>query len=170
MAVGGTSGWFPDGSEKPWLDGSTSPSISRGLNFKHLPFCFVSSYAWFLETEGPVVTYLAWWPWSKVYGCVRLSFLLSFFFALFSLLDYFFLRPFLQWLRQDVATMLNNQSHKRTWRKRKKKKKAYYIMRSSGRKALDWLTRSSSGQTRHSYHHHTCIFFWTFFFFTVYLF
>ena len=26
MAVGGTNGWFPDGSEKPWLDGSTSQS------------------------------------------------------------------------------------------------------------------------------------------------
>ena len=24
VAVGGTSGWFPDGSEKPWLDGSSS--------------------------------------------------------------------------------------------------------------------------------------------------
>jgi hypothetical protein len=24
VAVGGTSGWFPDGSEKPWLDGSAT--------------------------------------------------------------------------------------------------------------------------------------------------
>jgi hypothetical protein len=24
VAVGGTNGWFPDGGEKPWLDGSTS--------------------------------------------------------------------------------------------------------------------------------------------------
>ena len=28
VAVGGTSGWFPDGSEKPWLDGSASTYIS----------------------------------------------------------------------------------------------------------------------------------------------
>jgi hypothetical protein len=27
VAVGGTNGWFPDGSEKPWLDGSTSQSF-----------------------------------------------------------------------------------------------------------------------------------------------
>jgi hypothetical protein len=27
VAVGGTNGWFPDGSEKPWLDGSTSRSF-----------------------------------------------------------------------------------------------------------------------------------------------
>jgi hypothetical protein len=26
LAVGGTNGWFPDGNEKPWLDGSTSES------------------------------------------------------------------------------------------------------------------------------------------------
>ena len=37
MAVGGTNGWFPDGSEKPWLDGSTSQSLlfltsCRGVN------------------------------------------------------------------------------------------------------------------------------------------
>jgi hypothetical protein len=24
VAVGGTNGWFPDGPEKPWLDGSSS--------------------------------------------------------------------------------------------------------------------------------------------------
>jgi len=27
IAVGGTNGWFPDGSEKPWLDGSRSESL-----------------------------------------------------------------------------------------------------------------------------------------------
>jgi len=27
VAVGGTNGWFPDGSEKPWLDGSTTPML-----------------------------------------------------------------------------------------------------------------------------------------------
>ena len=27
VAVGGTNGWFPDGSGKPWLDGSTSWSF-----------------------------------------------------------------------------------------------------------------------------------------------
>jgi hypothetical protein len=26
VAVGGTNGWFPDGPEKPWLDGSGSES------------------------------------------------------------------------------------------------------------------------------------------------
>lgn len=25
VGVGGTNGWFPDGPEKPWLDGSPSP-------------------------------------------------------------------------------------------------------------------------------------------------
>lgn len=29
VAVGGTNGWFPDGSEKPWLDGSRSKSFAR---------------------------------------------------------------------------------------------------------------------------------------------
>ncbi|KAF8814564.1 concanavalin A-like lectin/glucanase [Phlegmacium glaucopus] len=27
VAVGGTNGWFPDGPEKPWLDGSTTPML-----------------------------------------------------------------------------------------------------------------------------------------------
>jgi len=27
LAVGGTNGWFPDGNEKPWLDGSTTPLL-----------------------------------------------------------------------------------------------------------------------------------------------
>jgi len=27
VAAGGTNGWFPDGSEKPWLDGSTTPML-----------------------------------------------------------------------------------------------------------------------------------------------
>lgn len=27
VAVGGTNGWFPDGTEKPWLDGSASKNI-----------------------------------------------------------------------------------------------------------------------------------------------
>ena len=35
VGVGGTNGWFPDGPEKPWLNGSPSTvllSISHKLN------------------------------------------------------------------------------------------------------------------------------------------
>ena len=30
VGVGGTNGWFPDGKEKPWLDGSLSTYTSPG--------------------------------------------------------------------------------------------------------------------------------------------
>ncbi|KAJ7244244.1 hypothetical protein C8J57DRAFT_1364151, partial [Mycena rebaudengoi] len=29
VAVGGTNGWFPDGPEKPWLDGSAPLTAPR---------------------------------------------------------------------------------------------------------------------------------------------
>jgi hypothetical protein len=32
LAVGGTNGWFPDGDEKPWLDGSTTPMLDFWRN------------------------------------------------------------------------------------------------------------------------------------------
>ena len=31
VAVGGTNGWFPDGPEKPWLDGSSSAFLTLPL-------------------------------------------------------------------------------------------------------------------------------------------
>lgn len=57
VAVGGTSGWFPDGSEKPWLDGSASTYISM-LAVQMIDH-FFSCDGWFLECQEPMVAVLA---------------------------------------------------------------------------------------------------------------
>jgi hypothetical protein len=57
VAVGGTSGWFPDGSEKPWLDGSASMYIS--LLAVQMIDRFFSCDGRFLDCQEPMVAILA---------------------------------------------------------------------------------------------------------------
>jgi hypothetical protein len=64
VAVGGTSGWFPDwAGDKPWLDGSQSehsppPPPSKGVFFSLTRAC-ARPHEGFCEKPGPVVPHLA---------------------------------------------------------------------------------------------------------------
>lgn len=62
VAVGGTNGWFPDGPEKPWLDGSTSQYFLfvRVLGFN--VYCFVTSLAPALDFWRQKDQWLPTWP------------------------------------------------------------------------------------------------------------
>jgi hypothetical protein len=42
VAAGGTNGWFPDGSEKPWLDGSTSQYFFLSLKWEDLMLIIIA--------------------------------------------------------------------------------------------------------------------------------
>jgi len=57
VAVGGTNGWFPDGNEKPWLDGSQS-KLSGTADSKRTLTIFASCHERLLGKEESMGTNL----------------------------------------------------------------------------------------------------------------
>ena len=64
LAVGGTSGWFPDGvGNKPWLDGSLSTSFPRCMHYARplliVRFFVLAAMHDFAQAQS---TWFATWP------------------------------------------------------------------------------------------------------------
>ncbi|KAJ7245463.1 hypothetical protein C8J57DRAFT_1361993 [Mycena rebaudengoi] len=61
VAVGGTNGWFPDGPEKPWLDGSaTAPRDFLQAKDKWFP-----SWPQDIERRAMVINSVKMWEKCK---------------------------------------------------------------------------------------------------------